>query len=124
MGNVKSYKDLIVWQKAMVLVKDLYVITKKYPKEEIYGLTSQLRRSAVSVACNIAEGQARNSTGEFKQFLGISKGSLAELETLLLLSKDLNMISAMELEEIIKLTDEVGKLLNGLLNSLKATTSH
>lgn len=124
MGNVKSYKDLIVWQKAMVLVKDLYVITKKYPKEEIYGLTSQLRRSAVSVACNIAEGQARNSTGEFKQFLGISKGSLAELETLLLLSKDLNMISAMELEEIIKLTDEVGKLLNGPLNSLKATTSH
>lgn len=122
MGNVKSYKDLIVWQKAMKLVKTIYTITKKYPKEEIYGLTSQLRISAVSVACNIAEGQARNSTGEFKQFIGVSKGSLAETETLILLSNDLNLISDMELKEIIKLTDEVGKLLNGLLNSLK--TSH
>jgi len=122
MGNVKSYKDLIVWQKAMILVKAIYTITKKYPKEEIYGLTSQVRRSAVSVACNIAEGQARNSTGEFKQFIGVSKGSLAETETLILLSHDLNLISTKELEEITKVIDEVGKLLNGLLNSLK--TSH
>ena len=122
MVNVKSYKDLIVWQKAMILVKTIYTITKKYPKEEIYGLTSQLRRSAVSVACNIAEGQTRNSTGEFKQFLGISKGSLAETETLILLSKDLNLISSDESEELTKATDEIGRLLNGLLNSLK--TNH
>jgi four helix bundle protein len=119
MGNIKSYKDLIVWQKAMILAKTLYTITKKFPKEEIYGLTSQLRRAAVSVACNIAEGQARNSTGEFKQFLGVSKGSLAETETLLLLSSDLNLISSVELEEITNITDEVGKLLCGLLKSLK-----
>ena len=124
MGNIKSYKDLIVWQKAMKLAKTIYTITKKFPKEEIYGLTSQLRRAAVSVACNIAEGQARNSTGEFKQFLGISKGSLAELETLLLLSNDLNLISSSELEEITIITDEVGKLLSGLLKSLKTTTNH
>jgi four helix bundle protein len=119
MSIIKSYKDLIVWQKAMILVKTIYTVTKKYPKEEIYGLTSQLRRAAVSVACNIAEGQARNSTGEFKQFLGVSKGSLAETETLLILSNDLNLISAKELDEINKITEEVGKLLNGLLNSLK-----
>ena len=124
MGNIKSYKDLIAWQKAMILAKTIYTITARYPKEEIYGLTSQLRRAAVSVACNIAEGQARNSTGEFKQFLGISKGSLAETETLLLLSSDLNLISTTELEEITKITDEVGKLLSGLLKSLKTTTNH
>jgi four helix bundle protein len=119
MGNIKSYKDLIAWQKAMILVKTVYSVTKKYPKDEMYGLTSQLRRAAVSVACNIAEGQARNSTGEFKQFLGVSKGSLAETETLLILSNDLNLISAKELDEITKVTDEVGKLLSGLLKSLK-----
>jgi four helix bundle protein len=124
MGNIKSYKDLIAWQKAMILAKTIYTITARYPKEEIYGLTSQLRRAAVSVACNIAEGQARNSTGEFKQFLGISKGSLAETETLLLLSSDLNLISTTELEEITKITDEVGKLLSGLLKSLNTTTNH
>jgi four helix bundle protein len=118
MGEIKSYKDLIVWQKAMILVKAIYTITNKYPKEEIYGLTSQLRRAAVSVACNIAEGQARNSTGEFKQFLGVTRGSLAETETLLLLSSDLNLISSTELEETTKITDEVGKLLSGLLKSL------
>jgi four helix bundle protein len=118
MSNIKSYKDLIVWQKAMILVKIVYSVTKKYPKDEMYGLTSQLRRAAVSVACNIAEGQARNSTGEFKQFLGVSRGSLAETETLLLLSSDLNLISSVELEEITKITDEVGKLLSGLLKSL------
>jgi four helix bundle protein len=118
MGNIRSYKDLIVWQKAMILAKTIYTITKKFPKEEIYGLTSQLRRAAVSVACNIAEGQARNSTGEFKQFLGVSRGSLAETETLILLSNDLNLISSAELEEITKITDEVSKLLSGLLKSL------
>jgi four helix bundle protein len=124
MGNIKSYKDLIVWQKAMILAKTIYTITTKYPKEEIYGLTSQLRRAAVSVACNIAEGQARNSTGEFKQFLDVSRGSLAETKTLLLLSNDLNLISSSELEEITIITDEVGKLLSGLLKSLKTTTNH
>jgi four helix bundle protein len=118
MGNIKSYKDLIVWQKAMVLIKAIYTVTKEYPKEEMYGLTSQLRRAVVSIACNIAEGQTRNSTGEFKQFLDISRGSLAETETLVLLSNDLNLISSTELEEITKITDEAGKLLSGLLKSL------
>jgi four helix bundle protein len=121
MSKLKSFKELIAWQKAMELVKQVYTLTRKFPKEEIYGLTSQMRRSAVSIPCNIAEGQARNSTGEFKQFLGISKGSLAETETLLILSNDLNLISSLELEIITKATDEVGKLLNGLLNSLKTS---
>lgn len=117
MGSIQSYKDLIVWQKAMTLIKEVYLTTGNFPKEEIYGLTSQLRRAVVSVACNIAEGQARNSTGEFKQFLGISKGSLAETETLLILSKDLNIISSPEFEKLTKSTSEIAKLLNGLLKS-------
>lgn len=121
MGSIQSYKDLIVWQKTMILTKEVYLTTGNFPKEEIYGFTSQLRRAVVSVACNIAEGQARNSTGEFKQFLGISKGSLAETETLLLLSKDLDIISSPEFEELTKITTEVAKLLNGLFKSLKAS---
>jgi four helix bundle protein len=119
MGSIQSFKDLIAWQKAMILVKAVYLITNKFPKEEIYGLTSQLRRASVSVVCNIAEGQARNSTGEFKQFLGVSRGSLAETETLLLISKELDLISSTDLKKITKVSDEVGKLLNGLLKSLK-----
>ncbi|MFZ3138754.1 MAG: four helix bundle protein [Thermodesulfovibrionales bacterium] len=85
MSTLKSYCNFIVWQKSIELAKKIYALTHLFPKEEMYGLTSQLRRASVSICCNIAEGQARNSTGEFKQFLGISKGSLAELETLLLL---------------------------------------
>jgi four helix bundle protein len=121
MGTIKSYKELVVWQKAMILVKEVYLVTGKFPKEEIYGLTSQLRRSVVTVVSNIAEGQARNSKGEFKQFLGISKGSLAETETLLLLSKDLDFITSIDYEKITRLTTEVAKLLNGLLKSLKTS---
>jgi four helix bundle protein len=78
MSKIISYRDLIVWQKSVSLSKKVYLQMQNFPKTEIYGLTSQMRRASVSIACNIAEGQARNSTGEFKQFLGISRGSLAE----------------------------------------------
>jgi four helix bundle protein len=77
----KSYRDLVAWQKAMDLVADIYRLTSDFPKEEIYGLTSQLRRAAVSVPSNIAEGQGRDGGGEFKYFLRLSLGSLMELET-------------------------------------------
>ncbi len=118
MSKVKSYRELIVWQKSVELAKKIYVLTQHFPKEEMYGLTSQLRRGSVSICCNIAEGQARNSTGEFKQFLGISKGSLAELETLLLLSREMQLMEASEYQVLSDSCEEINKLLNGLLKSL------
>ena len=87
--EVQSYQDLIAWQKAMVMVTEVYELTKVFPTDERFGLTSQIRRAAVSVPSNIAEGQARNSTGEFVQFLGIARGSLAEVATQLLIARNL-----------------------------------
>jgi four helix bundle protein len=118
MSTLKSYQELIVWQKSIVLAKKTYSFTQLFPKEEIYGMTSQMRRASVSICCNIAEGQARNSTGEFKQFLGIAKGSLAELETLLLLSQELNLLKDNEYQDLSVNCEEINKLLNGLLKSL------
>ncbi|MBE7447079.1 MAG: four helix bundle protein [Planctomycetia bacterium] len=118
MTTVKSYRDLIVWQKSIALTKKIYAFTQRFPKEEIYGLTSQMRRAAVSIACNIAEGQARNSTGEFIQFLGISKGSLAELETLLLLSKEMNFLTVENYLTLSNDCAEINKLLTALIKSL------
>ena len=83
---VRSYQDLVAWQKAMDLVTKIYQVSHKFPREEIFALTSQLRRAAVSVPSNIAEGQGRNSTKEFRQFLAISLGSVAELETQLIIA--------------------------------------
>ena len=118
MSALKSYQELIVWQKSIVLAKKIYSFSQHFPKEEIYGMTSQMRRASVSICCNIAEGQARNSTGEFKQFIGIAKGSLAELETLLLLSKELNLLKNNEYQDLSGNCEEINKLLNGLLKSL------
>ena len=81
-GTIKSYEDLIVWQKALDLAEEIYRATRQFPKDELYGLTSQMRRAAVSIASNIAEGHERNSRGEFLQFIGHARGSLAELETI------------------------------------------
>ena len=120
--KIQSYKDLIVWQRAMQLVKETYSVTRKFPKEELYGLTNQLRRAAVSVPSNIAEGQARQGTAEFRNFLSIARGSLAEVETQLLIARDLNYLSESEMTEILSTHTEVGKMLNGLINKL--ATSH
>ncbi|MBE2266486.1 MAG: four helix bundle protein [Flavobacteriales bacterium] len=119
MSNSKSYQDLIVWQKSMDLVESIYQITWSFPKEEIFGLTSQMRRAAVSIPSNIAEGQSRNSNGEFRQFLGIAQGSLSELETQLMISQRLKLISSEQMQIPIQLCQEVGKMLNGLKSSLK-----
>ncbi len=119
MENFKSYRDLIVWQRAMDLTEIVYRDTTRFPKEETYGLTSQLRRAAVSVAANISEGHARNTTGEFNQFLGIASGSLAEVETLIMLSKRLGYLSGEGAESILKSCDEVSRMLSGLKKSLK-----
>ena len=115
---VQSYRDLVVWKKSMSLVLDVYSSTQAFPKIETYGLTSQLRRAAVSVPSNIAEGQARLSTGEFKQFLGNARGSLVEVETQILIARDLGYLEQQASERILSAAAEVGRILNGLLASL------
>jgi len=115
-GN-RSYEDLRVWQEAMNLAKDVYRDTRKLPKEELYGLTQQLRRSAVSVPSNIAEGCGRNTNVEFLQFLGIASGSLAELKTQLLIMKDVFDLNK-DSEILIQKANEVGKMLAGLKRSI------
>ena len=115
---VKSYRDLVVWKKSMRLVLEIYRSTQGFPRNETYGLTSQLRRAAVSVPSNIAEGQARLSTGEFKQFLGHARGSLVEVETQILIARELGYIEHDKSENLLSTTAEVGRILNGLLYSL------
>ena len=114
----RNYRDLIVWKKSIDLVSVLYTSTSTFPKEEIYGMTSQIRRAGVSIPANIAEGQGRNSRGEFRQFLGIAQGSLAELETLLLISGNLLYFTPQKTDELLEMCQEIGRLLAGLKNSL------
>jgi four helix bundle protein len=118
MTPLKNFQELIVWQKSMALVKQIYQHTSSFPKEEMFGLTSQMRRAAVSIPANIAEGQSRNTTGEFRQFLGIAKGSLAELQTLILLSANLDLLTQKNSSNLLMNCEEVGKMLNGLQKSL------
>jgi len=113
-----DYRDLVAWQKAMDLVERVYLATNEFPREERYGLTSQIRRAAVSVPSNIAEGQGRRSTDdELIRFLQISLGSLCELETQLELAVRLKFLAKQDLVTIRTSSDEVGRLLNGLIRS-------
>lgn len=114
----KHYKELAAWQKAMELVAEVYRITADFPDQEKFGLVSQLRRAAVSVPSNIAEGQGRLSTGEFKQFLGHARGSLFEVETQAIIANDLMVISEDRMRRLDELIQEVGRVLNGLIRSL------
>lgn len=116
---VQNYRQLIVWQKAMEFVKYVYDLTRKFPKEELFGLTLQIRKAVVSVASNIAEGQARNSTKEFLHHLSFSLGSLAETETQGLIAEMQNYITAEKTETLLEKSAEVGPLINGLINSLE-----
>jgi four helix bundle protein len=113
-----SYRDLDGWQKSIKLAKKIYEITEIFPARELYGITNQLRRSAISVASNIAEGQARNSKKEFKYFLGISLGSLAELETLLTIAGEINYFSEIIFTEMLTITDEITRMIKGLMKHL------
>ena len=108
---VQSYKDLIVYQKAYKLALEIYRITKNYPKEEVYGLVSQMRRSSVSIPCNIAEGYRRGHRKEYIQFLHMAHGSCGESETLLSLSYDLAMIDRDTFEKLYPMQEEVSRLL-------------
>jgi four helix bundle protein len=117
-NKITGFRDLSVWQRAYELTLDLYRITKKFPKSEIYGLTSQLQRAAVSVPANIAEGYERNHRKEYLQFLFIAKGSLGELETLLLLARDLSYMTTEDYDVVNAKRHDTMKMLHGLIKSL------
>lgn len=115
----RGYRDLTVWQKSVALVPAVYSLVKKLPSEERFALGDQLRRAAVSVPANIAEGQARQHTGEFIQFLSIARGSLAEVETLLIVTERLGYCRSNDLWKISRAISEVRRLLQGLINTLR-----
>jgi four helix bundle protein len=117
---MQSYKDLIVWQKAKFLALEIYRLTSQFPSSEMYGLTSQMRRCAVSIPSNIAEGSRRSSRKDFRQFVIIAYGSGSELETQLGIAKDLSMGNASDYTSIEKLMDEVMRMLNALQSKLQS----
>jgi four helix bundle protein len=116
----QHYKDLIAWQKAMKLVKRVYAFTELFPRRELFGLTGQLRRAAVSVPSNIAEGQARFSHKEFVRFLRNARGSLAEVETQFLIARDLHYISASEADQVSADVNEISRILMALTSAIQA----
>jgi four helix bundle protein len=117
--SIQSYRDLEVWQKSRMLVTQLYQLTKTFPKEENYGLTSQLRRAAVSVPSNIAEGKSRRATKDYMRFLDIAYGSVAEVETQLFIACDLGYTTEKNVSSLLGGYAEIGRMLNGLLSSLE-----
>jgi four helix bundle protein len=121
--QINSHKDLIVWQKGIQLCKVVYEATEKFPKSEIYGITSQMRRSAVSIPSNIAEGRSRNTTKDFIHFLSIALGSASELETQIEISKELSFLSEQKYIEINRLLSEVSKMIVGLMKKLNSKAS-
>jgi four helix bundle protein len=118
----EHYRNLIAWQKAKRLALDVYRCTRKFPRDEIYGLTSQMRRAAVSVPSNIAEGKGRYSQKGFVQFLYHARGSLLELETQLSIARDLDYIDLPVFERLESETEELGRILNGLINRFQVPT--
>ena len=120
MTYISSYKDLIVWQKAIELVKEIYILTKIFPAEELYGIISQLRRAAIAIPSNIAEGYGRRSTKSYIQFYAIAYGSALELETQIIIAKQLNLAPEKNFMKVDALLLEVSKMLNALITKLKA----
>ena len=121
---MKTYEKIIAWQLAHRLTKDIYTTTSKFPKEEMYGLVSQLRRAAISIAANIVEGRARGSTKEFLRFLLISRGSLEEVEYLLYAAHDLHFIDHKGYSTLSRQTGELSAVLNGLIVSIRKKLNH
>ena len=115
----KRYRDLDVWQRSMRLAKEIYKVTQRFPADERFGLINQLRRAAVSVPSNLAEGHARFGAGEFSRFISITMGSVAELETQILLSSDLSYIDGATADELLTELDGIGKMLRGLAKSIQ-----
>ncbi len=114
----RNYTDLIVWQKAMDFVETVYRATASFPKEEVYGLTAQLRRAAVSVPSNIAEGQGRDSKPDYRRFLSMAYGSLREAETQILIAERLRYLDSETRRNLMQIAAEIGRLVNGLARSL------
>ncbi|MDP3770417.1 MAG: four helix bundle protein [bacterium] len=119
--EIKSYRDLIVWQKSMALVTSIYKLTEQFPQSEIYGLTSQMRRSAVSIPSNIAEGSKRSSRKDFKNFLQIASGSGAELETQVEIAKRMFFGRTLDYQDIDSMLNEVMRMLNSFIKRLSVS---
>jgi four helix bundle protein len=120
-NEIRSYRDLKVWQKGMDIAELCYLMTKSFPKDEIYGIISQIRRASVSVPANIAEGYGRDSKGEYVHFLKIAQGSLKELETHILLSIRVNLTTSEEANQILGECESLGKMLRSLIRSIQAS---
>ena len=116
--KIKSFKDLDIWKRSIILVEKIYAVTQGFPKEEIYGLASQLRRAAISVPSNIAEGFSRASGKEYKQFLYISRGSCSEIITQIIIAQNLNYIEGKKVEFLLKETEEISKMIMGLIKKI------
>ena len=116
--KIKNFQDLRIWQKGIEVVKDIYILTKQLPREELYGLTSQMRRSAVSIPSNIAEGFRRYHNKEYKQFLYISLGSCAELETQIIIANELDYINNTDKTEVIEKIKYICRMINKLIKKL------
>ena len=118
-GEVRHYRDLLVWQKAVVWVEAIYAVTRRWPTDERFGLISQVRRAAVSVPSNIAEGCARRSTAEFVRFLSIARGSLAEVETQIIIARRLDYLDQSAETSVLEAADEISRMLAGLIAKLE-----
>ena len=121
-AKIESYRDLLVWQKAVDLAVATYRATKDYPREEIYGLTSQTRRAAASVAANIAEGYGRDSAGAYVQFLKTAQGSLKEFETHIIIASRVGILAPEHAQSMLLYAEEVGRMLRSLIRSIQNTT--
>ena len=121
--SFRSYRDLAVWKRAMKLTREIYGLTKTFPSDERFGLTNQIRRAAVSIPSNLAEGHARAGAAEFGRFISISMGSVAELETQLILARELTYADAEVVEKALEELDEIGKMLRGLAKAIQSRRS-
>jgi four helix bundle protein len=119
MSYIKSYKELIVWKKSFELVKEIFILTDKFPKSELYGIVSQMRRAAIAIPSNIAEGYGRKSTKSYTQFYAIAYGSALELETQTLLSKELELTTQENFKKVDNLLIEVCKMLNSMITKMR-----
>jgi four helix bundle protein len=119
MVKIESYRDLEVWQQGIQIAKECYMLTKAFPKEEMFGLTSQIRRAAASIPANIAEGYGRDNTGDYVHFLRIAQGSLKELETHLILSREVGILAADQCELLLAKADRLGRMLFSLIKKLQ-----
>jgi len=123
-GQIRSYRDLEVWKLAIEIAKQCYVVTRGFPKEELFGMTSQIRRAAASVPANVAEGYGRDSKGEYVQFLRVSQGSLKELETHLILSREVGIVDSARVERILSDCERLGKMLRSLVRAIQRSPAN